>query len=414
MGEDALLRVAVDSILAAGGPGIGVIIVLNARAADAPAVHEANDAARCWLASCDPRQVTVIDRARSGAWLPEKQGVGLARKIGNDVALAWWVAGAVEHPMFLQTDADARVPADWFTRAAVPHRTAERCVALTFPFRHDPIPPVSPGTIALYEIRLRWHRLALQWAGSPFAFQAIGSTLAIDAEALVMVRGVPRLMAGEDFYLLDKLAKTGAIHAAPGAPIHLAARESNRVPFGTGRAMVDMVRRGDTAGEYQLPDPRAYRVLRAWLETLVHAVDPTPDWPGPAMDMATRLDAVGLTEPAVRAVLDRMGAIEFAAAAVHLNISPPVRRRRLHTWFDAFRTLRLLHALRDDLWPDRPWREVLAESPWLATVNDASGRLGHDAIASGPAFDPESLLSRLQDLDERMNQPAGIDVPPPA
>jgi len=400
MGEDALLRVAVDSILAAGGSDIGLIIVLNAHADDAPAVHEANDDARRWLASTDPRQVTVIDRARSGAWLPEKQGVGLARKIGNDVALAWWAAGAVEHPMFLQTDADARVPLDWFERAAVPRRRAEQCVALTFPFRHDPIAPVSAGTIALYEIWLRWHRLALQWAGSPFAFQAIGSTLAIDAEALVLVRGIPRVMAGEDFYLLDKLAKTGALHAAPGAPIRLAARESNRVPFGTGRAMVDMVRRGDTAGEYRLPDPRAYRALRAWLETLERAVDPAPGWPGPAAELAARLHAADLAEPKIRAVLDRMGAIEFAAEAARLNITPPVRRRRLHTWFDAFRTLRLLHALRDDCWPDRPWREVLAESPWLATGDDAPW------LAA-----PESLLLQLQVLDEQMTHPAGIDVP---
>ena len=387
MGEDALLRVAVDSILTAGGSDVGLIVVLNARASDAPVVHQANATARRWLTSFDPRQVIVIDRAVSGAWLPEKQGVGLARKIGNDVALAWRAGGAIEHPIILQTDADARVPNDWFERAAIHRKQSERVVALTFPFRHDPVPPVSNETIALYEIWLRWHRLALAWAGSPYAFQAIGSTLAIDAEALVLVRGIPRTMAGEDFYLLDKLAKTGTIHAAPGAPIHLAARESDRVPFGTGRAMVDMNRRGESASEYRLPDPRGYRALRAWLEALEGAVDPAPGWVGPAADVTTRLLDGGLLARDVLHILERMGATEFVADAARMNISPAVRRRRLHTWFDAFRTLRFLHALRDTLWPHQPWLDALADSPWLPAPGEA-------AQSAGP------WLSTLQQLDE--------------
>jgi len=394
MGEDELLRVAVDSILTAGGSDVGLIVVLNARASDAPAVHQANGAARRWLASFDPRQVIVIDRAVSGAWLPEKQGVGLARKIGNDVALAWRAGGAIEHPMILQTDADARVPNDWFERAARLRKQSERVVALTFPFRHDPVPPVSSETIALYETWLRWHRLALAWAGSPYAFQAIGSTLAVDAEALVLVRGIPRTMAGEDFYLLDKLAKTGTIHAAPGAPIHLAARESNRVPFGTGRAMVDLNRRGELAADYRLPDPRAYRALRSWLETLEGAFDPAPGWPGPAADVATRLETAGLATPEVIDALLRMGAIAFVVDSVRLNISSAVRRRRLHTWFDAFRTLRFLHLLRDACWPARQWLEAVTDSPWLTE----------------PATDINSLLSLLQHLDERATDPAGIEA----
>lgn len=410
MGEDALLRTALDSILASGGSDVGVILVLNARASDAPSVHQANQAARVWLDAFDPRQVIVIDRATPGAWLPEKQGVGLARKIGNDVAMAWWSAGQVEHPMLLQTDADARVPVDWFLRATMARRRAERCVALTYPFRHDVVPPVPRETIALYEIWLRWHRLALRWAGSPYAFQAIGSTLAVDVEALVLVRGVPRTMAGEDFYLLDKLAKTGTIHTVPGAPIHLAARESDRVPFGTGRAMVDMLRRAESAAEYRLPDPRAYRALRAWLETMEQAVAPPPSWPGPAADLAQRLEAAGLPTPGVLEVLNQMSAIEFVAEATRLNISAAVRRRRLHTWFDAFRSLRFLHALRDALWPDGAWRTAITDSPWLANSRMLPSTIVRNALDVGPPSDVHSILSLLQLLDEQATTPAGIDV----
>ena len=38
----------------------------------------------------------IIDRTHTGLVLPDDQGVGMARKIAADVALALWTAGSIE------------------------------------------------------------------------------------------------------------------------------------------------------------------------------------------------------------------------------------------------------------------------------------------------------------------------------
>ena len=64
----------------------------------------------------------------------------------------------------------------------------------------------------LYEYSLRYYVAGLTYAQSPYAFHTIGSTMAVNAEHYASVRGFPRREAGEDFYLLNKLAKVGSVH----------------------------------------------------------------------------------------------------------------------------------------------------------------------------------------------------------
>ncbi|MBZ0267115.1 hypothetical protein K8I85_03085, partial [bacterium] len=58
--------------------------------------------------------VLVIDRATAGRELPPRRGVGLARKIGTDVALALWADGRVASPWIHCSDGDAVPPPDRF------------------------------------------------------------------------------------------------------------------------------------------------------------------------------------------------------------------------------------------------------------------------------------------------------------
>jgi hypothetical protein len=68
--------------------------------------------------------------------------------------------------------------------------------------------------------------------------------------------------------------------------------------------------------------------------------------------------------------------------------------RAFHTWFDAFRTLKLIHALRDGGIPSLPYPEALAEAPFTgltaATEDDVDwvrGALAEQerALAQTPA-----------------------------
>src|SRR5512142_1736126 len=100
-----------------------VVVVLNSRADSAPEVQDANEAVRERLARELPHLATLsdappiqllelrggmlllVDRGRAGFFLPEGQGVGLARKIGCDVVASARAAGKLASAWVHTTDA---------------------------------------------------------------------------------------------------------------------------------------------------------------------------------------------------------------------------------------------------------------------------------------------------------------------
>ncbi|MEZ4814547.1 MAG: hypothetical protein R3A80_04985 [Bdellovibrionota bacterium] len=54
------------------------------------------------------------------------------------------------------------------------------------------------------------------------------------------IRGFPNIRAGEDFHFLSKLRKVGLISRLTDPALEIRGRHSDRVPFGTGRALENM------------------------------------------------------------------------------------------------------------------------------------------------------------------------------
>jgi hypothetical protein len=79
--------------------------------------------------------------------------------------------------------------------------------------------------------------LNLRRIGSPYAFTAIGSALAVTGKGYRKVGGFPHRASGEDFYLLQKIAKAGRVLTHLPARVYPATRLSSRVPYGTGPAL---------------------------------------------------------------------------------------------------------------------------------------------------------------------------------
>jgi len=285
----------------------------------------------------------LVDRFRAGRRLPRRQGVGLARKIGADIALALIAAGRIARPWIWSSDADTRLPCGYFAapdaapmmRAGLdPDAPAAACL---YPFRHRIGNDALGVATALYEASIRHYAAGLHWAGSPYAFTTLGSTLAVAADAYARVRGFPRRNGGEDFYLLDKLAKLGAIHELPGPELEIAARLSDRVPFGTGPAVARILAAGEPEHQALFRNPAAFAELRRWLALVPQLV-------------GRELHDADL-EPETRIALDELGVTKaFAHARSHAPEAAGFARH-LHTWFDGLRTLRLLNALRAR-WPD--------------------------------------------------------------
>jgi len=283
----------------------------------------------------------LVDRARDGRRLPRSQGVGLARRIGMDLALALYARERLASPWLGCTDGDARLPPDYFAQNAATSPRAPsgvRRVALTLPFWHVPgsEPSVDRATFE-YELSLRYYTLGLAWAGSPYAYESMGSSLVALADAYAAVRGFPRREAGEDFYLLDKLAKVGGVHRPARAPIELRARRSARVPFGTGARVGELLDAGEHLTTYQ---PRVFELLRLTLRALVNAaVERT--------EAQVTSELAGVLDPgsvgAISSALDELNAFEALRETFGASPERVVRQRRLLTWFDALRTLRFVH-----------------------------------------------------------------------
>lgn len=290
---------------------------------------------------------------RSGP-TPQSQGVGLARKTGCDLALQWIAAGAISGQWLCSSDADATLPREYFTQL---DGAPSDAVAAVFPFRHlDGADGDCNDATALYELRLHHYVLGLQYAGSPYAFHTVGSSLAIRASAYAHVHGFPKRAGAEDFYLLNKLAKIGPVARLQGHCIKLQSRRSARVPFGTGPAVAAIMASEHPRETALFYHPQCFAALAALLAILpALAASPTQDIPAlmrasGQLEAANALPQVLSPTLATRAqtALDTLG---IASALDHCQrqaSSPEQFERQFHQWFDGFRTLKFIHALRDN------------------------------------------------------------------
>ena len=379
--DPAFVDGLVPAVKASRGRTLAIVVV-NARVDASTAAHDENarslaglvgrlDGARrvartpnAWLGAepDSPLDVLVVDRATAGARLPKKQGVGLARKIGTDVALSLHVTGKVASRFLFGTDADATLPEGHFDLTEV-ERDSDVAAAV-FPFWHDAGSDVHlTDATALYELWLRYYVLGLAWAGSPYAFHTLGSATAVSAAAYAGVRGFPKREAAEDFYLLNKIAKVGKILRARGAPVRLASRASERTPFGTGRRVAETI----AVGVRDFYAPEAFSTLRS----VVRACDSFAEH----ADVERFFADVAALAPAPRSVtlafLNELDARRVLATVSREIETCDARRRRVHSWFDAFRTLKLIHALRDRCFPSVRWHAAIELAPFCAPT--ASG-----------------------------------------
>ncbi len=394
-----------------------IVLVLNARGDSPAGVHEANEEVRRRLerelapatelsAGARARHsalrggtLLLIDRALPGHLLPEGQGVGLARKIGNDVVLALRAAGRVASPWIHNTDADTVLPGDYFEQTRT--LDAETAGAAIYAFEHRFDPDPAQGEAArLYEISLRYNLLGLAWAGSPYAYHSMGSCLAIPAAAYAAVRGFPRRNALEDFHALNKLAKVGSILRLSGLPLILEGRISERVPISTGVAIGGLVSRRGALSGFRLYHPLVFAHLAAWLRVLAAIARSGGDARAPLAQLPSstpffRTDV--LTE-----ALERMGAFHAVQEALTLSKDEEALLRHLHTWFDALKTVQLIHALRDGGLPSIGYHQALTEAPFTG-------------LAESVEEDPEELRKALIAEERKLaGIPAGLSGIPAA
>jgi hypothetical protein len=166
------------------------------------------------------------------AWPIKISGVGNARKYIMDLAADWgtpnsWIAGL---------DADCMVANNYLTSLDKYFAGGNKAGA-SIRFEHVlPKEQAMINAITYYEIHLRYLKLGLQYAGFPFYFHTVGSSMVVSVWAYKKCGGMNKRKAGEDFYFLQKVMLLG-FGEITDTLVLPSARLSYRVPFGTGRAM---------------------------------------------------------------------------------------------------------------------------------------------------------------------------------
>lgn len=303
----------------------------------------------------------LIDKCSELNQIPRKQGVGLARKTGADIACSLIAKGIISSRWIHSTDADVALPNDYFCCI---ENITQNNIALVYPFEHI---PESGYEIAseLYDLSLRYYVESLQWAGSHYAYHSIGSLIAVDFEAYAKVRGFPKRAGGEDFYLLNKLAKVGELLSLGAPVIKVAARPSHRVPFGTGPALNKIVE-GD-GDPFVFYHPQIFKCLKQFLVSLEYA-----DTPLNGSEIKCSFDIFPNLNNHTLMALDSLG---FCSAWCHAKAHSSSRSqdsraqflKHMTTWFDAFMTLKFIHFLRNNFYSSIVLPELEVETDYLSS-----------------------------------------------
>ncbi|MBR3724091.1 MAG: hypothetical protein IKN11_01700 [Bacteroidales bacterium] len=214
--------------------------------------------------------IVIIDRSSTGqGWTGKRKGVGWARKILFDRILS----DHDENEIVVSLDADTDFDNNYFDTLLHTLNLHNQSNALCVPYYH-PLSgdPLLDRPLLRYECYMRHYLIQLLRIGNPYAFTALGSAMVFPLWAYKKVGGITPLQGGEDFYLMQKFAKTGRIELLLSTPANSSpvtvrpqGRPSLRVPFGTGPAIASGMAEMDN--RYPFYSPQAFDAVKATYDT---------------------------------------------------------------------------------------------------------------------------------------------------
>ena len=193
--------------------------------------------------------------------------------------------------------------------------------------------------------------MGLKYAESPFAIHTIGSTMFCPPESYVKIQGMNKRKAAEDFYFMEKLSKIADIHVIEDTCIYPSNRPSWRVPFGTGQRVQRYL--NQEQNEHMLYSFDSFRILKKWLEVFgsdEHA------------DSEMLLKKAAEIDKGLHDFLIQQKFAEDWNKILKDTKNPEQIKKQKMFWFDGFRTLKLVHYLRDNGYPRGSMFDVLDEA----------------------------------------------------
>ncbi|MCB9223906.1 MAG: glycosyltransferase [Crocinitomicaceae bacterium] len=275
--------------------------------------------------------------------LPKKHaGVGLARKIGMDEAVARFETLKKEG-IIVCFDADSSCDQNYLTEIEDHFKRNPETPGCSIYFEH-PIDGDEFGNeiysgIINYELHLRYYNQALNFVGLPYAFHTVGSSMAVRSSIYQKQGGMNKRKAGEDFYFIHKIIALGGFTELNTTRVIPSPRISDRVPFGTGKAIGDWVDQGKL--EYLTYNFQSFIAIKHFVDLI------------PVFYESTEVDLADVSTKMKEFLVDNGLYKAINEAKIH-STSYTSFLKRFFVWFDAFLVLKLVHFLRDEVYVNQP------------------------------------------------------------
>jgi hypothetical protein len=376
---------SLESLWACDRPSatVEIIVVINSSTEDSESIRLQNlrtlQLASEWSARHHDSklQVHLLHFPR----LPAKHaGVGLARKIGMDEAARRFDdLGRSSEGIIICFDADCRCEWNYLGSIERHFRENPRSPGCSIYFEHPlegPLDPEVYEAIAVYELHLRYYVQALRYAGFPYAQHTIGSCMAVRAGIYKKQGGMNRRQAGEDFYFLHKVMPLGGFTDLTETKVIPSPRDSDRVPFGTGRAVRNYLVEG-TISTYPL---EAFLDLKMLFDLV------------PAFCQSGNISKTSPAESLPESLRTFLDQESFSAALKEIlenTSTDSAFRKRFFQWFNGFQVMKFVHYARDHVYGGR-------------SVAEEARRLLHLLVAEtnlSPNAGTQELLSFYRQLD---------------
>ncbi|UTW66620.1 hypothetical protein KFE94_00480 [bacterium SCSIO 12643] len=272
---------------------------------------------------------------------PKKHaGAGLARKVAMDEAVRRLEGTEIENPIIAAFDADATCDRSYLMSLRnhfIKHPKSLGCsINFEHPLAVNDQTDFERESIIQYELHLRYYQAGLAFAEHPHAKFTVGSSMAVTRDAYVLQGGMNRRKAGEDFWFMLKLMMAGEVSALTTCNVYPSSRQSFRVPFGTGRAMMEMYEAQTPI--YKTAQFESFKRLKSFLKLV---------------------DTLYISEPEIHDELT----LKFLETVDWKEIIAEIRlyttdlesfRKRFFRWFNVFMVMKFFHFLRDEGEQDVP------------------------------------------------------------
>jgi hypothetical protein len=384
--NESLTLKSVESLINCTPPSCytEIIVVVNSSEKDIPEVIERNNVT---IKEINER-ASEINRSDLKIFaieiknVPYKYaGVGFARKTGMDEAVFRFSLIDKPDGVIVAYDADCTCEPDYLLeieKKVLSDAEINIFIArFEHPIKGTEFSAETYHAVLQYEMHLRYLVNAFRYTGFPYSYHTIGSCMGVKAAVYAEQGGMNRRKAGEDFYFLHKLFHLGGLAELNQTCVYPSPRPSDRVPFGTGKAIRKMLDNNENQYlTYNFNSFRDIKKLFDWITDLYNQ--------GKSIN-----DGYQNLPESVRLFDENCHLKQIIEESLANSTNENIFYRRFYNRFNAFQIIKFLNFVHENkIYEKRP-------------VNDESNTLLCELHHTNNMVDDVELLNYLRQVDSK-------------